>query len=168
MGTAVTDEEQGASTTAAGAEAEQPAPSEEGPMAAAKSFVDAVVWGDHRAVWDLFGLEAKTTVLNVARKRGMDDALVARLRDGTASDSERNGFLADLLNGLRADLAGNDLDAVEYELDTEPAEPGRAVVVLHCPLPPTLGGTLPVASVELSEDGDAWRVERLVPRATLP
>lgn len=138
-----------------------------GPEETARSFVDAVVWGDHRRVWDLFGLEARTTVLGVARKRGMDEALIARLRDGTASDSERDGFLSDLVNGLRADLAGNDLDHLEYEVDAEPPEPGRARVVLHSPLPPTLGGTLPVASVELSSDDGAWSVERLVPRATL-
>lgn len=139
-----------------------------GPLEAAREFVDAVIWGDHRKVWDLFGLEAKTTVLNVARKRGMDEALVARLRDGTASDAERNGFLSDLINGLRADLAGNDLDALEYELSSEPPEePGRAEVILHSPLPPTLGGTLPAANVELSQESGAWRVERLVPRATL-
>ena len=54
----------------------------------------------------------------------MDEALVARLRDGTASDAERNEFLMDLIAGLRADLAGNDLDALEYEEDAEPPEPG--------------------------------------------
>jgi hypothetical protein len=139
-----------------------------GPTDTARTFVDAVIWGEHRQVWDLFGLEARTTVLNVARKRGMDEALLARLRDGTASESERNGFLSDLVNGLRADLAGNDLDALEYELDSEPLEVGRARVILHAPLPPALGGTLPVASVELSSDDGVWRVERLVPRATLP
>ncbi len=138
------------------------------PTDTARTFVDAVIWGEHRQVWDLFGLEARTTVLNVARKRGMDEALLARLRDGTASDSERDGFLSDLVNGLRADLAGNDLDSLEYELDPEPPEPGRARVVLNAPLPPTLGGSLPVASLELSSDDGVWRVERLVPRATIP
>lgn len=140
-----------------------------GPAEITRVFVDAVVWGEHNQVWELFGLEARTTVLNVARKRGMDEALIARLRDGTASESERNDFLSDLVNGLRADLAGNDLDHLEYELDeTEQPEPGRARVVIHTPLPPTLGGTLPVASVELSISDGAWTVERLTPRATLP
>lgn len=133
------------------------------PDQAARAFVDAVVWGEHRRVWDMLGLEGRTTVLKVAAARGMDELLVARLRDGSASEHEREEFLADLVTGLRADLAGNDLDALEYELDTAPAEPGRSRVVIQAPLPPMLGGYLPAASVELSIEGGSWKVERLVP-----
>ncbi|MFN2606815.1 MAG: hypothetical protein ABR511_02785 [Acidimicrobiales bacterium] len=133
------------------------------PEQTARAFVDAVVWGEHRRVWDLLGLEGRTTVLKVAANRGMDEVLVARLRDGTASDAERDEFLTDLVNGLRADLAGNDLDALEYELDAAPAEPGRSRVVIQAPLNPLLGGYLPAASVELSNEAGAWKVERLVP-----
>ncbi len=139
-----------------------------GPEETARAFVDAVTWGDHRLVWDLLGLEGRTTVLRIAGDRGMDEALLARLRDGTAGDTERDEFLADLVNGLRADLAGNDLDALQYELDTAPHEPGRARVVVHAPLPPALGGTLPAASVELSSEAGEWRVERLVPLTSKP
>ena len=141
------------------------------PIDTAREFVDSIVWGDHDKVWHLMGVEARTTVLKVASNRGMDEALVARLRDGTAAQGEREEFLADLLNGLRADLSGNDLDALEYEEDPEPPEPGRARVVISVPVAPGLGGNLPVASVELatesSTSGEAeWRVERLVPQAT--
>ena len=141
------------------------------PVDTAREFVDAVVWGDHRKVWDLMGLEARTTVLKVASNRGMDEALVARLRDGTAADAERDAFLVDLINGLRADLAGNDLDALEYEDDALAPEPGRARVVILVPVAPGLGGSLPVGSVELatesSTSGEAqWRIERLVPQVT--
>jgi len=130
-----------------------------------------VVWGEHRKVWELMGVEARTTVLKVATNRGMDEALVARLRDGTASEAERDEFLADLVNGLRADLAGNDLDAVEYEEDPEPLEPGRARVVISVPVAIGFGGNLPIGSVELATEaatiGEAeWRIERLVPQVT--
>ena len=135
----------------------------EGPFDTARVFVDAVIWGDHRLVWELLGLEGRTTVLRIASERGMDEALVARLRDGTAADAERDEFLGDLVNGLRADLAGNDLDALEYELDPSPNEPGRARVVVQSPLPAALGGSLPAASVDLSSESGEWRVERLVP-----
>lgn len=135
-------------------------------LAIARTFVEAVVWGEHRTVWDLLGLEARTTVLKVASSRGMDEALVARLRDGTASDGEREEFLADLINGLRADLSGNDLDALSYELDSVPPEPGRARIVINVPAPPSLGGPLPVASVEMSSDEGEWRVERMVPQVS--
>ncbi len=141
------------------------------PVDTAREFVDAIVWGEHQKVWDLMGSEARTTVLKVASNRGMDEGLVARLRDGTAAPAERDEFLADLVNGLRADLAGNDLDALEYEEDPAPPEPGRARVVISVPVAVGFGGNLPVGSVELAAEssttGEAeWRIERLVPQVT--
>ncbi len=136
------------------------------PLEVAREFVDAVVWGEHRKVWTLMGLEARTTVLKVAADRGMDETLVSRLRDGTASDAERDEFLADLINGLRADLAGNDLDALVYEEDPEPMEPGRARVVILVPVAVGFGGNLPVGSVELATEEAAWRIQRLVPQVS--
>lgn len=142
-----------------------------GALDVAREFVDAVVWGEHRKVWQLMGIEARTTVLKVASDRGMDEALVARLRDGTAGDAERDEFLMDLIAGLRADLAGNDLDALEYEEDSEPPEPGRARVVISVPVAIGFGGNLPVGSVELAEESSTsgeseWRVQRLVPQVS--
>ncbi|MDQ3640524.1 MAG: hypothetical protein M3450_03365 [Actinomycetota bacterium] len=132
----------------------------------AREFVDAVVWGEHRKMWELLGLEARTTVLKVASDRGMDEGLVARLRDGTASDAERDEFLGDLITGLRSDLAGNDLDALTYEEDPEPPEPGRARVVILVPVAMGLGGNLPVGSVELAIEEAEWRIQRLVPQVS--
>jgi hypothetical protein len=136
-----------------------------------REFIDSVVWGEHGKVWSLMGLEARTTVLKVASDRGMDEALVARLRDGTAAAAERDEFLMDLIAGLRADLAGNDLDALEYEEDAVPPEPGRARVVISVPVAIGFGGSLPVASVELAEESSTsgepeWRVQRLVPQVS--
>ena len=141
------------------------------PADTTREFVDAVVWGEHKKVWDLLGIEARTIVLKVASDRGMDEALVARLRDGTAGAAEREEFLVDLINGLRADLAGNDLEALEYEEDPVPPEPGRARVVITVPVPAGLGANLPVASVELelesSTTGESeWRIQRLVPQVS--
>jgi len=138
-------------------------------METARAFVDAIIWGEHMKVWDLMGLEARTTVLKVAANRGMDEGLVARLRDATASVAEREEFLADLMSGLRSDLSGNDLDALEYEEDPEPPEPGRARVVISVPVAIGFGGNLPVASVELATESsttgeDEWRIERMVPQ----
>ena len=133
------------------------------PDETARAFVDAVIWGEHNLVWELLGLEARTTVLKVAVARGMDEALAARLRDGTASGPEREEFLADLVNGLRNDLSGNDLDNLEFELDTAPNEPGRARVVVQTPLNPLLGGYLPAASVDLADEAGRWKVDRLLP-----
>ncbi len=140
----------------------------DGPEVVAKGFVDAIAWGEHHRVWDLLSAEGRRTVLRVGAARGMDEALVARLRDGTAATAEREEFLSDLVKGLRADLAGNDIDAVEAELDTPPdADPGTARVMLVAPLPPVLNlPGLPVAAVELSEEAEEWRVERIIPRTS--
>jgi hypothetical protein len=132
----------------------------------ARAFISAIAWGEHRRVWELLAEEGRTTVLRVAATRGMDQGLATRLRDGTASADEQEEFLGDLLNGLRADLAGNDLDNVKYEMDTEDTGAGRARVKLLAPLPEplALGGDLPVGTVELVDESGGWRVDRLVPQ----
>ncbi len=133
----------------------------------AKAFVDAVAWGEHLKVWELLSEEGRRTVLRVGAARGMDEGLAARLRDGTAATGEQDEFLADLVSGLRADLAGTDLDALEAELDPEPAGPGRARVALVAPLPEVFNlPGLPVASVEMAEEDGGWRVDRLIPRTS--
>jgi len=138
-----------------------------GPVDATRTFVDAVIWGDHQAVWELLSAEGRETVLKVAVNHGMDEEMATRLRQGTAAAGELSEFLVDLVYGLRNDLHGNDLDTLEYELDPEAPEPGQAKVVLTAPVPAELGSGLPVASAELSRDGEQWKVERLVPRRSL-
>ena len=139
------------------------------PEKAAQNFVNAVAWGEHLRVWDLFSTEARETVLRVACNRGMEETLAARLRDDRASDSERDLFLADLVNGLRADLRGNDLDSVQYEPHPEPSDdPQRARVRAMVPAAsPMLGAPLPVASIDLVWERDQWRVVQLRPQASL-
>jgi hypothetical protein len=133
----------------------------------ARGFVDAVAWGEHLRVWEILGPEGKATVLKVAAARGMEPALAARLTDGTAAVPERDEFLADLVNGLRADLAGCDLDVLQYAVDPQIAGPGRVRVLLTAPLP-AIGAevALPVGWIELVQHGGKWQVERLSPRTT--
>jgi hypothetical protein len=136
-------------------------------LEACRAFVAAVAWGEHHRVWEILGPEGRKTVLRVATGRGMDEPLAMRLRQERPTPEEREEFLTDLVNGLRADFAGTDLDTLEYELDPEAPAPGRARVLLRSPLPEPLAshGGLPAGSVELARDeSDRWRVERLVPR----
>ncbi len=137
------------------------------PTRAARTFVEAIAWGEHRKVWELLGPEGRKTVLRVAVKNGMDEALAARLRDGTAGPAESEEFLAELLNGLRADLAGNDLDTLEYSADDDDRT-DHVRVLLTAPVPPLLGPVgLPVGSLELARHDGQWLVERLTPRPDL-
>lgn len=141
----------------------------ETPEKVAKAFVDAVAWGEHHTVWELLSEDGRHLVLRVGATRGMDQALATRLRDGTATTVEREEFLTDLVSGLRADLAGNDLDNLDAELmdDTGPPEPGRARVLLVLPLPEILAiPGLPVAEVEMVEETGQWRVDKLLPRTS--
>lgn len=135
------------------------------PVVVARQFLNAVAWGEHHTIWELLGREGRTAVLRVATTRGMDEALAARLRDGVASPGDQDVFLTDLVNGLRADLTGTDLDALEVEAEPGPQEDGRARVLLVAPVAASLGVPgLPVGSVELAADGGTWLVQRLVPR----
>jgi hypothetical protein len=138
------------------------------PVGVAAAFVTAVAWGEHMTIWELLSPEARRVVLRVAVGRGMDEALAARLRDGTAARVERETFLTDLVNGLRADLRGNDLDALNFQPDPDWREPDpdRAHVMLLAPLVSAmLGDPLPVASLEMVRERGQWRIERLLPRA---
>ncbi len=137
------------------------------PEEACRDFVGAVLWGEHRRVWDLLAPDGRKTVLRVGTSRGLDEALGMRLREGTATEAEMTEFLSDLVNGLRADLAGNDLEHLEYAAD--PGLPdGKARVVISVPLPEALarsGPSLPIGWFDLSlDEGGAWRIDRLVPR----
>jgi|SRR5579884_2268922 len=146
-----------------------PRPSAEpgSPAQVASEFVHAVAWGEHLEVWKLFSSEARDLVLRVAVTRGMDDRLAGRLRDGTATVAERDAFLGDLVNGLRTDLRGCDLDNLIYELDPDAdgSDSNRAyLMVMTSTVNPQLGPPLPVASMELVREASRWRVERLLPR----
>lgn len=140
-------------------------PADAAAAAVARRFIDAIAWGEHHTVWDLLSTGGRETVLRIAMTRGMDADLAARLGVGQAAAGERDEFLKDLVNGLRADLVGTDLDSLLYDEDSGSAAQ-RATVVMSAPLVAALGAGrgLPVGSVELVRDGGGWRVERMRPR----
>ncbi|GAC1534350.1 MAG: hypothetical protein NVS3B12_14980 [Acidimicrobiales bacterium] len=131
----------------------------EGPEGIVRRFLDAVVWGEHLVVWELLGASVRARLLRIAVDRGMDEALAARLRAGTAALRERDLFLADLVNGLRADLDGCDLDTLETRPDPLTASgttTPHVQVVSALPLPL---GDLPVGSYELVVQDGKWRID---------
>jgi hypothetical protein len=166
MGAAMSVDGNGSGSEPDGAAAstvEAAQPGTDAALTTAQTFIEAVVWGDHDQVWTLIGAEGRTEVLDVAKRRGMDEGLAARLGSDAASPGEKSEFLVDLVNGLRSELAGNDLDRLTYELDTAESEGDRAAVVMYVPLHPLLGGTLPVGTLYLAVESGTWRVERLIP-----
>ncbi len=135
------------------------------PQEAARTFIQAVAWGEHHVVWDMLSTEAQRVVMGIATSRGMPEPLAARLRDGTATKAELDQFRGDLVNGFRADLLTVDVDTLDYDLVEGALEPGTARIVLVVPVPdPILGSGLPAASLELSQEGEEWRIDRLISR----
>jgi len=134
----------------------------------ARSFVHAVAWGEHRTVWKLLAQEGRKTVLRVALGRGMDDVLASRLREDRAEAHELDAFLTDLINGLRAEFAGFDLDTVSFEPVEAPPDARSISVVLTTPTAPEIARhgfpNLPVATLELVAESATWRVAAVAPR----
>ncbi len=133
-----------------------------------RSFVHAVAWGEHRTVWELLARDGRKAVLRVALGRGMDDVLASRLREDRAEADELDAFLTDLVNGLRADLAGADLDTVGFELVDATPDARSVSVTLTTPTAPEIARhgieNLPIATLELVAEGTAWRVAAIAPR----
>lgn len=147
------------------------------PIETARAFVDAVAWGEHRAVWDLLSTQGRDHVFGVAIGRGMDEEMVAGLRSGTAPPTDEGRFLVDLVNGLRKDLGGVDLIDIELEdgpVTTEgdqgtasPRDDGAGVVTVVQPVADGLAAYgakgLPLAVLDLEQEAGSWRVGRVVP-----
>lgn len=130
-------------------------------------FVHAIAWGEHRTVWELLSRDGRKGVLRVALGRGMDDVLASRLRDDRAEPEELDAFLTDLVIGLRADLAGTDLDTVVLEpVGDVVGETTELVVATPTPADVARLGieSLPVATVLLVRQDGAWRVDHVAPR----
>lgn len=141
----------------------------------AKAFVDAIVWGEHIRVWELFSPEAREHVLRAASQKGLDAVAAERARQETWSRGEADAFLTTLLHGLRVDLSGVDLDRILVSETAVRLDDGSLRFDLENPsdLPPTLTGGANWAAGAVVVDrttpptatwSSTWRVERLVAR----
>lgn len=135
------------------------------PIAAAQRFFAAVKDGDREEVWHLFSDIARAFVLDRAIERGMNFDLASRIRQETATEEERDEYLQALLDGVRHDLRGVDLDRLTFS--EEPNEGGGVLVTYGVEVVNAItpeGSTITAGSMVMVEEGDAWRVERLRPR----
>jgi hypothetical protein len=137
------------------------------PLKAAERFFQALAGDDARGLWDCFGEQARSYVLNLGLERGMDFDLNTRLRQGTATDEEFEEFIDDFLQGVRQDLRGVDIRRLAFESQVEPETTLRVRVTYLVTLgEPGVGivTAVPAGSlVMVLEQGD-WKVERIVPR----
>ncbi len=144
-------------------------------FAVAKAFVDAIVWGEHVRVWELFSPEAREHVLRAASRKGLDAVAAERARQDTWGRGEADAFLTSLLHGLRVDLSGVDLDRILVAESAVQLDDGCLRFDLENPsdLPPTITGGANWAAGAVvveripsptSTRASHWRVTRLIAR----
>lgn len=136
------------------------------PTDAAAAFLTAIENGDSEDIWECFSTKARQFVVERGVRRGLSPEAGASILDGTATAHFRRQFLDDVLAGLRRDLELVRLPLVEIGSASRLDEHRVRVTYLErfeVPLGPPLE-PLPVGSIELIEEGGAWRVERLIPR----
>lgn len=139
----------------------------DGARKAAERFFAAIRDGDARGMWALFSEDAQAYVLNLAVERGMDFDLGSALRQGTASDEDTDTYLGELAEGVRRDLKGVDLDHLVFEAEPHPDSAGHVRVVYLLQVATPIGDvrpTIPAGSLDMVQDPEGWRVQRLVPK----
>ena len=140
-----------------------------------RSFVDAIVWGEHLRVWELFSPDAREHVLRAASRKGLDAVAAERARQETWSRGEADAFLTLLLRGLRVDLSGADLDRILVCDRPVRLDDGSLRFDLEDPsdLPPSVTGGASWAAgavvverigTSISLPTSTWRVTRLIAR----
>lgn len=140
------------------------------PTSVADRFIQAIVWGEHSAVWALLSESGREHVLEAGSRRGLDPLQAQRIRQGTSPQDELDSFLTGLVHGLRVDFAAVPLDAVRADppattaatAQHTPEEAQFVEVFLLCPA--TFGEERWAAgSVLLSRVEDTWLVDRVNP-----
>lgn len=142
--------------------------------AAARSFLDAIVDGDHPMVWDLLHPDARERAIGLALRRGLDRVKAQRFVHGNADPSELAEFQRDVLRGLRRDFRSVELERLTVGApapvdDVTGSEPADMTVDLASPsnLPGTAGwyaGRLRLRRLDL----DGWRVLDVEPTVAGP
>jgi len=130
--------------------------------AVADRFIQAIVWGEHRVVWEMLSEAGREHVLEAGSRRGLDPLQAQRIRQGTSPQEESDAFLTGLVHGLRVDFAAVPLDDVRAETPTISKGAGSLDVALHCPA--AFGeDSWAAGSILLSRVDGNWRVDRVNP-----
>lgn len=136
------------------------------PVEVGKAFLDALRLGDEEQLWQLFSEDARLQILALGDRIGVPADVVARMRLGTALPDERTAFLADVLEGIRADFSTTDVSMLVPE-DAIRGD-GKIRVALVQPIASAPGFRLPpipAGWLRLVEVDQTLRIEHVeVPR----
>ena len=125
-------------------------------------FVQAVVWGEHVTIWELFSPAGREHVLQAGSRRGLDPMQAQRIRQGTSPQQELDAFLTGLLQGLRVDFSAVPIDQVRAHAPPVSLVDGTVKVSLTCPA--NFGDEHWAAgSVTLSQVDGVWLVDGVHP-----
>lgn len=134
------------------------------PVEVAERFVEAIVWGQHTMVWDLLSRTGRDATLSVALTNGLDRVVATRISDDVADPNERDGFLEQLLRGLRRDLRSVDLTHLQVEPSASVQVDGTVLLRLSCPSAIPGTGNWAAGCLILSSTADGtWLIDRLQP-----
>lgn len=129
----------------------------------ARSFIDAVIWGEHSTVWELLSPAGRDRVLSAGSRGGLDSVMAERIRQGTSSQTEMDDFLSGLVRGLRVDLSSAELEQIDVVSQVVALNDAAVRTLLETPAPFHQEGWL-VGSMDLSNLEGEWFVDRLEPR----
>jgi len=128
----------------------------------ASRFLNAILWGEHRQVWEMLSPTGREHVLEAGARRGLDPLQAQRLRLGTSPLDERDTFLTGLVHGLRVDFASVSLEDIHPTGDPVPSADGSFEIELECPA--SFGaGAWAAGSLTVSEVDGVWRIDRVHP-----
>ncbi|MHB1089514.1 MAG: hypothetical protein ACYC0U_00290 [Ilumatobacteraceae bacterium] len=135
------------------------------PEIAARRFISAVSWGEHRTVWSLLSERGRMSTLDVAVKGGLDRLVAQRIGAGSALPEELDAFLGSLVHGLRADFENLDIDKLVV---TETDLVIDSSALLDVVTPAFMHGeTWPVGQFQMVFRDGQWAVESFRPHRTL-
>lgn len=144
---------------------------------ATRTFIDAIVDGDHPAVWAMMHPDARKRAVSVALGQGLDRVKAQRFLSGNADPAELADFQRDVVGGLRRDFRSVELERLSVgaadrgEGRSERGDDDR-IVTVELTSPSSLPGTDGwyagrVRLVRLESDA-AWSVVDVEPTVAGP
>lgn len=138
---------------------------EDTPEYAARRFVEALAWGEHRVVWKMFSSEGRRRIVEIGTAAGLDRVMAERIASDIADETEMDEFLSSLMHGLRADFENLSSDRLIVEPTDLKTETSALVDVSTPGFTPA--HRWPIGQFQMVRHQTDWFVESFKPHRTL-